>query len=261
MSWLTDLLTKIKGGLADKLTQPKQRKSLQETLAPTPTSQDRYMLDKSGKTVPRPTQRPIDPKWENFKPGVTVNGVRQGDIKGQESIRQKLAPTPTQTPKQAPTQAPKQQDNAENIRKYFEYYKAPLSTQASSFSKYAKDYNLDYRIGPVISMLETSGGKHLKSGINYNIGNVAIRSNYDYNSFDEAIKGLVSIIGGREGDEWSEDQKRNASYYEDYRKTITPERPEGDLEILAKIFEPANPNYAKNLTWGVENFTKIFTDK
>ena len=102
MSWLTDLLTKITGGLTEKLTQPKQKKSLQETLAPTPTPRNSYMLDEAGKTVPRPTQRSMDPKWDNFKPGVTINGVRQGEVKGENSMVTALTGTPIRKPTPTP---------------------------------------------------------------------------------------------------------------------------------------------------------------
>lgn len=231
MTWLSDILSKFKGG----------------GLLPKAPKQQEWQKHPEGgwwnpSKLPQPTTAP---------PRETLKPIQKPTIRQAE---------PTPTPTRARTPVPSvagMTGKSDSVKRYFDYYKAPLSEHAGSFSNYSEKYGLDYRIAPVITMLETSGGKNLKSGIKHNVGNVAIRSGWDYESFDDAIKGLVSIIGGRSGDEWTPAQKRNAAYYEAYRKTITKDNPIGDLEMLAKIFEPNNPDYAKNLRWGVENFEEI----
>ena len=142
----------------------------------------------------------------------------------------------------------------EKVVSFFKHYNSPLGSYAKQFVEYADKHNIDYRIAPVITILETSGGKNMKTGIKYNVGNVGIRSGWDYPSYDEAIRGLVSIIGGRTAPEFNEAQIRNASYYEPYRQTRTKENPVGDLEALAKIYEPENTDYPWNLKYNVEQF-------
>jgi hypothetical protein len=162
--------------------------------------------------------------------------------------------TPTATPPIAATPTEKET----MIKKYFDYYDAPFSKYAKQFAENAENHNLDYRIPAVISMLETSGGKNVTR--ENNPGNVNARQGQTYKDMETGIKALASIIGGREGDEWTAAQKRNASYYQKYRDTITKENPVGDLDILAKIYEPANPDYPRQLKWGVENFEKMIKD-
>jgi len=65
-----------------------------------------------------------------------------------------------------PVEAKEKPDTrVKEVERFFEYYQSPLKNHASLFVEYADKYNLDYRIAPAITLLETSGGKNMKSGI------------------------------------------------------------------------------------------------
>lgn len=52
------------------------------------------------------------------------------------------------------------------VRVFFQKYNAPLQSHAEDFVRAADMYGLDYRLLPAISMIESSGGKHLFKSYN-----------------------------------------------------------------------------------------------
>lgn len=47
------------------------------------------------------------------------------------------------------------------VKRFLDSYKAPLAAHAEDFVRAAEMYNIDYRLLPSISIVESSGGKHL----------------------------------------------------------------------------------------------------
>lgn len=53
------------------------------------------------------------------------------------------------------------QKKVDQVRAFYDSYKAPLSANAEDFVRAADMYSIDYRLMPAISIVESSGGKHL----------------------------------------------------------------------------------------------------
>ena len=70
----------------------------------------------------------------------------------------------------------------EQVQSFYARYKAPLYGNARDFVQAAEAYQLDYRLLPAISIVESGGGKHLFK--RYNPFGWGSRS---FNSFEEAI--------------------------------------------------------------------------
>jgi len=141
----------------------------------------------------------------------------------------------------------------DKVKTYFEGYKAPLAKYAKDYVRISKEYNLDYRVPVVISFLESTGGKNITR--KNNPANLGARFGQTYDTMEEGIRAVISAIGGRKGTTnngkaWTKTQLRTSSYYEKYRETITEDKPEGDLRVLAQIYEPdpaKRDKYVKDL--------------
>lgn len=83
----------------------------------------------------------------------------------------------------------KKLDRVEALEKFFERLNSPLKAHAATFVEVADKYNIDYKLLPAISCMESSCGKNLIEG-SYNpfgwgiYGNNAIH----FKNYDEAIE-------------------------------------------------------------------------
>lgn len=77
----------------------------------------------------------------------------------------------------------------ENLRNFLEKYNSPLAAFAADFVAYADKYNLDYRLVPSISGVESTFGKQIP----YNSYNAYgwVNGNYNFKSWPDSI-GVVS---------------------------------------------------------------------
>lgn len=79
-------------------------------------------------------------------------------------------------------------DRTDVVRKFLEKYKSPLTQNAQTFVDVADKYNLDYKILPAISCMESTCGKFL---IPESYNPFGWGGGYIYfSSYDEAIEGV-----------------------------------------------------------------------
>lgn len=75
------------------------------------------------------------------------------------------------------------------LEKFFESYKSPLKAHSKTFVAVAEKYNMDYRLLPAISCMESSCGKNLIEGSYNPFGWGIYGSNAIYfKNYDEAIE-------------------------------------------------------------------------
>lgn len=80
-------------------------------------------------------------------------------------------------------------DRAKILEKFFEQYNSPLVKNVNTFVRVADKYNIDYRILPAISCMESTCGKVLIEGT-YNPFGWGVYGNQHiaFESYDEAIE-------------------------------------------------------------------------
>jgi len=79
-------------------------------------------------------------------------------------------------------------DKEEVLEKFFDKYKSPLKPYAKDFVKVAEMYNMDYRLLPSISCIESSCGKRLIPGSNNPFGwGIYGNKVTTFNTYTEAI--------------------------------------------------------------------------
>lgn len=147
------------------------------------------------------------------------------------------------------------------INDYFKKHDAPLSDYAETYVDMAEKYNIDPRIPAILSFLETSGGKPYdpvtKRGMTRknNPGNIAARFGQEYDTMEEGIADQIKNISGNRGSKYTRSQ------YKRWTDTITPDRPEGDLSVLAGIYETDPLKKDKYLRDLVSEFNKMTKKK
>lgn len=125
----------------------------------------------------------------------------------------------------------KQVDRVEVLENFFKKYDSPLEANSQTFVDVADFYNIDYRLLPAISCMESTCGKHLIEG-SYNPFGWGIYGNNRilFSSYDEAIKTVGAGL--------------NKNYFSRGYDTI---------EKIAPIYTPPNPH---NWARGVKSFSK-----
>ena len=80
----------------------------------------------------------------------------------------------------------------ENLRKFLNKYNSPLASYAEEFVTYADKNNLDYRLVPAITGVESTFGKHIpKNSFNaYGWANGA----YKFISWEDSIKHVSEVL-------------------------------------------------------------------
>ena len=84
------------------------------------------------------------------------------------------------------------QTKVTKLRKTFEYYNSPLASQSEYFVRRAQELNIDYRLVPAISIVESGGGKTTCNS--YNAWGWGGRKCYAFNSWKDAIDTVSSGI-------------------------------------------------------------------
>lgn len=109
----------------------------------------------------------------------------------------------------------------EVLEEFFDEYKSPLKGHAETFVKTAEKYNIDYKILPAISCMESTCGKKIIPN-SYNPFGWGIHGKQyiSFKSFDEAIEKVGEGL--------------NKGYFSKGLDTI-PE--------IAPIYTPPNPNH------------------
>lgn len=208
------------------------------------------LIDPSGaKPSPTPTNKPIYAKdlSDDEIIGKTVD-LRPNSPTAGQVISGMNTPTPT------PAIAQSAVDLAKQFQKGFQSYLNSTGDQQGGnkidpfiqqFATAAEKYDLfkhNPYLLPAISILETSAGRNitrpnniLNWGINYPGNNEIFKTKTPQEVLDIAIKGL----GER------------SPYYQQFRtgKPLT----EQEIQQFAKVYEPANPSYAKNLINAMNN--------
>ncbi len=99
------------------------------------------------------------------------------------------------------------------VRSFFHWYKSPLEKYAVEFVHASEYYNIDYRLLPAISIVESSGGKYL-----FRPNNPFGWGNNGYKSFKDAI--------------WDVARGLSIYYYRFNRRTP---------ELIGEIYNPVTP--------------------
>lgn len=75
------------------------------------------------------------------------------------------------------------------LEKFFELYKSPLKDHAQTFVDTAEKYNIDYKLLPAISCIESTCGKFIIEGSYNPFGwGITSKGHIAFNSFEEAIQ-------------------------------------------------------------------------
>jgi len=109
----------------------------------------------------------------------------------------------------------------QNLRNFLQNYGSPLAEYAESFVKYADENDLDYRLVPSITGVESTFGKHIPFN-SYNAYGWA-NGNYSFASWDDSIEHVSETL--------------KSSYIDKGATTIAQ---------IAKIYAPPST------TWGVK---------
>jgi hypothetical protein len=80
----------------------------------------------------------------------------------------------------------------ENLRKFFLKYNSPLADYAEEFVAYADANNLDYRLVPAITGVESTFGKHIPVD-SYNAYGWA-NGEYSFTSWEDSIKHVSEVL-------------------------------------------------------------------
>lgn len=127
-------------------------------------------------------------------------------------------------------------DRVASLENFFEKYKSPLKGSADTFVEVADLYNIDYRLLPSISCMESTCGKFLIEGTYNPFGWGVYGNNYiAFNSYDEAIH----VVG----------EGLNKGYFSKGFDTI---------EEIAPIYTPPNSyNWARGVRFFSNQITEI----
>ena len=80
----------------------------------------------------------------------------------------------------------------ENLRKFLQKYNSPLAPYAEEFVIYADENNLDYRLVPAITGVESTFGKRIPKG-SYNAYGWA-NGEYEFESWKDSIKHVSEVL-------------------------------------------------------------------
>lgn len=119
----------------------------------------------------------------------------------------------------------------ENLRDFFEKYNSPLVDYAENFVACADQNNIDYRLVPAITGVESTFGKHIPEG-SYNAYGWA-NGEYTFESWEDSIAHVSEILKTKYIDKGAE------SVYE-----------------IARIYAPPSTTWGKNVAYFM---TKIDT--
>lgn len=119
-----------------------------------------------------------------------------------------------------------------NLRNFFNTYNSPLALYAEDFVLMADKYNLDYRLVPAISGVESTFGKQIPSG-SYNAYGWA-NGNYSFESWPNSIE-VVS--------------KTLRTQYVDRGANSVPE--------IARIYAPPSSTWAGNVQYFINKIDPL----
>lgn len=80
----------------------------------------------------------------------------------------------------------------QNLKKFFEKYNSPLAAYSEEFVVYADANNLDYRLIPAITGVESTFGKHIPVG-SYNAYGWA-NGEYEFTSWEDSIEHVSFVL-------------------------------------------------------------------
>lgn len=119
------------------------------------------------------------------------------------------------------------QEKADSIDKFFASYDAPLEGHGMKFVLEAEKNDIDYRLLPAISMIESTGGKHACKKVQNSVFGYG-SCKLSFNSIDESIEIVAQSLGGN--------NPKTARHYDD--KTT--------LQILKK-YNSIIPTYSQKV--------------
>lgn len=120
----------------------------------------------------------------------------------------------------------------ENLRKFLLKYNSPLADYAEYFVVYADQNNLDYRLVPAITGVESTFGKFIPVG-SYNAYGWA-NGNYKFTSWEDSIKHVSETL--------------NKSYIK--RGIVS-------IRQIAKVYAPPSTTWGGNVTFFVSKIDTL----
>lgn len=111
----------------------------------------------------------------------------------------------------------------ENLRKFFEKYNSPLATYAEEFVISADENNLDYRLIPAITGVESTFGKNIPNN-SYNAYGWA-NGKYKFTSWEESIAHVSETI-----------------------KSKYIDRGADSIHKIGKVYAPPSKTWAQNVS-------------
>lgn len=99
----------------------------------------------------------------------------------------------------------------ENLRSFFEKYNSPLADFAPDFVYYADYYDLDYRLIPAITGVESTFGKRIPAN-SYNAYGWA-NGDYSFESWEDSISHVSNVLKAKYVDRGAESVSEIARIY------------------------------------------------
>ena len=130
---------------------------------------------------------------------------------------------------------------AAKIDAYFAKYDMPLSGHGMDFVKAAKENDIPSTFMAAISIVETTGGKHMCKNTdaeNNPFGYGSCKDGFEYKSLTDAINQLSAHIGGN--------KEKTAKYYKDK-----------DIDVVLKRYNSVIPTYASK----VKKYMKLINEQ
>lgn len=122
-----------------------------------------------------------------------------------------------------------------NLRNFFLAYNSPLVQYADEFVNYADKYNLDYRLLPAITGVESTFGKRIPEG-SYNAYGWS-NGEYTFASWEDSIEHVSSVL--------------KIKYFD---------RGADSIPEIARIYAPPSNTWAKNVSYFVSRIDTLPLD-
>jgi uncharacterized protein YxeA len=123
----------------------------------------------------------------------------------------------------------------ENLKKFFERYNSPLTSYAEEFVTYADEYNLDYRLVPAITGVESTFGKRIPTD-SYNAYGWA-NGEYQFSSWEDSIQHVSEVL--------------KSSYID--RGVVS-------IHQIARVYAPPSVTWGGNVTFFVKKIDTLPLD-